>query len=493
MTIDTIVYFGASWTDDGNLTTLLGGSGGGLGGPYVGGTLTDGQVYSEILDDELGVVSENYAIGGAKAIGLYTLAQILDGYNLPVSVDADAYDVNLQGQVDRFLESAIGDLSETAASIFIGNNDFLEFQPSGTFLDIVAQTRDFASELADSITAATADLVEAGVGTIVHYNLPSASFYPALSALGDEYGYELGDGAAYINTQVEAALAEQVDGTETKLEVIDLNRLTEEVSEDPETFGFIADLGATSIDDGAYSRTPSVEGAWDADQYLFLDGVHPTTAFHGVLAAFTEATLTKDELMLGDDADAFRLGEGDSFVFGGAGKDNIRGEQGEDILFGGLDGDKLRGGGQDDIISGGGGGDRLWGGSGKDILSGGNGNDKIYGGAGADLLIGGLGYDSLYGDNGDDTFVFVDPALLDGVRKADTFDGGSVTDTVYVVLEEDSFELISAADDVAAVLNDEFGLVLTDIENIVLTSSREELAEDITELGYGEADLWGFV
>lgn len=57
------------------------------------------------------------------------------------------------------------------------------------------------------------------------------------------------------------------------------------------------------------------------------------------------------------------------------------------------------------LIFGGAGKDKLKGGAGHDALIGGPGNDKLYGGNGHDLLIGGTGRDKLKGGNGNDLLI----------------------------------------------------------------------------------------
>ena len=71
-------------------------------------------------------------------------------------------------------------------------------------------------------------------------------------------------------------------------------------------------------------------------------------------------------------------------IWGGKGKDTLKGGFGSDYLYGGQN---------DDVIKGNEGRDTLLGGSGSDNLIGGNGDDYVKGGAGNDTLIGGKGSD----------------------------------------------------------------------------------------------------
>src|SRR5918994_564430 len=80
-----IVYFGDSLTDSGNLPEPVRPD-----PPYVGGRLTNGRVYAEVLAQELGLPSDNVAFGGAEA-------------STDSSDNAAQQLINLSAQVDTFL------------------------------------------------------------------------------------------------------------------------------------------------------------------------------------------------------------------------------------------------------------------------------------------------------------------------------------------------------------------------------------------------------
>ena len=145
--------------------------------------------------------------------------------------------------------------------------------------------------------------------------------------------------------------------------------------------------------------------------------------------------ITAAKFLLGDKSDAFSsatatlpttidAGDGDDFVRGQSGVENITGGNGDDLLKGNLGNDTINGGpGEDDLeggdgadsIVGGTGDDQLHPGPGNDVASGGDGNDwwdpfgtngdgddKAYGGAGYDTIQTGAGIDELYAGDGDD-------------------------------------------------------------------------------------------
>lgn len=168
-------------------------------------------------------------------------------------------------------------------------------------------------------------------------------------------------------------------------------------------------------------------------------------------------------------ADRLDGGKGNDFLAGGASSDNVQGSAGDDVVAGDLDqADDVYDGGADsdtldysssrtslridlaegqasgceigndevanfEVVKAGGGDDsvggsdlaeELYGNAGDDIMAGKGGDDRLDGGDGGDRLSGGAGSDKVSAGAGNDTVV----GDLDGV--ADTYDGGSGTDTI---------------------------------------------------------------
>ncbi len=90
-------------------------------------------------------------------------------------------------------------------------------------------------------------------------------------------------------------------------------------------------------------------------------------------------------------------------VYGEGGNDELEGGNGNELLDGGAGNDRLDGGNGNDTLRGGSGNDTLLGGNGNDTLQGGDGNDELEGGNGNDAIDGGTGFlDRLDGGNGND-------------------------------------------------------------------------------------------
>lgn len=125
-------------------------------------------------------------------------------------------------------------------------------------------------------------------------------------------------------------------------------------------------------------------------------------------------------------------GDGQDWLFGGAGNDILLGGDGDDRLIGGADRDRLLGEGGNDELIGGHGRDYAWGGDGDDRLEGGSHGDVLIGGTGNDRLFGEQGADYLRGDSGNDELLGGDGQdLLVGSEGDDTLDGGAGSDRLY--------------------------------------------------------------
>ncbi len=519
-----IVYFGDSMTDGGNLfdiTTRI------LTIPFplaafgYSENVTNGRNYADVASALLGAEELNFAIGGARAVGVRTLASAVDpgvsGNFLVEDPDLSLLDldINLGGQVSRYLATlAQGAAPAPTASIFIGLNDFNNFQPSNP-LD-PAQTAAEAAALAGSVAAATlgaaAALAQAGVGTIILNTLPLASFFPSfkfapplIQALGDQV----------ISGYNDALIAQsaQLSALGVTVKIVDLEAVAAEVAADPSAFGFVtvseqlffgtaADPIIIEGPEGPipfFPSNPAVEGL-HPDQFAFYDLFHPTEAMHETFGVFTAESLSSDVSILTDGADRHRGTGADELVLGKAGNDRIDLGGGDDVALGGLGNDKASGGKGSDIVSGGAGNDNLNGNRGDDFVGGGAGNDFVNGGAGNDALADGLGADLLLGGSGNDVFFHKEASLLGGSKSFDLFIGGGGRDTLVLTLTDETAEAMAGkieAYNGRFAFFRELGLTAIGIEEIVV----RKIGDDVSDLGLTgdladrveEADLWGFV
>lgn len=556
---DSVIYFGDSLTDTGNLidwaddqvsgTTIE------LPEPYAPTAFTTSLSYDPSLTTyasylpgllDLSGETRNYAVAGADAVGSQQASSLLAGYG--ATGFPDTFDINLGAQVDRFLaDLPNGNLGSYAASLFIGLNDYADFEADSNVWNYLFGSGDFGvgdyvDDVVAAITEQAARLADAGVGTLIVNLLPPIDFFPLSNSLGIvEYSvvgitlFEIDtlevarDMIELNNTELVKSLDSAAALKNVDIKYVDFGVIADQIMTDKGTFGFIAPLDAYRITDFYVSGDAfqtvlngNLDGL-DPDQYAFVDQVHFTTSTQGIFAAYSECSLNGDIVVnqggiVGEEVFGTA---GNDTIFGGDRKQLIYGNDGDDTIFGGLGFDVIEGGNGNDLISGGTGEDYLWGDAGDDIIAGGSKDDFIRGGDGNDALIDGLGSDQVYGDNGDDIFFYTEASLIGGTtgEDIDILDGGSRrkdTDTVYIALPPETLALIAAdvgmtADalqagpldgtdtDLTAAVETRLGLTLVDIEEVYFldgsddASPRMELAAAANDTGYAEADLWGFV
>ena len=492
------------FTDDGNIYALTSATLNTAYPPLAFGydqKFTNGRTYAEISADFLDSASyENYAIGGAEAVGEQTLERYIDESGLSWDVKDESlfsYDINLTNQVERFLSDHAGeDISGLTASILIGANDYRNFTPASSdpYLVYLQAMALIESVVTSTITAA-ATLVQSGVGEVVINTLPPADFFPFIEELPIEL-QQLSRLAFSIHND---ALTDAVAGLAAQganIRIIDLEAMSTEMLLDPSTFGFIADLEDSVLFD--MFGNPGNFG-FDPDQVAFFDEVHLTEAGHGVWAMFQAENLTNN-VVIGDfSSEEIAGSRGEDLVLASSGDDLVHLMQGDDVGIGGLGNDTISGDQGNDIIAGGSGNDALSGGNGDDFLAGGNGDDEIHGGNGDDVLIDGLGSDMLFGENGADVFLFAENELIGGSASdgdVDTFDGGSGYDILYLALTEQSRAAIDEALAADATMEDALagiGVCIVDIEEVQFLDSRMDLAHVEASANIEAADAWGFV
>ncbi len=122
-------------------------------------------------------------------------------------------------------------------------------------------------------------------------------------------------------------------------------------------------------------------------------------------------------------------GDGNNFIFGLAGNDNITGGVDSDFIRGGSGNDTIYDNGGSNTIFADDGNDLVWGGGNADYIEGGNGDDKLAGGWGTDIINGGDGNDTIYGGNLQGKIV--------GIDNGNILSGGNGDDIIYGEFQDD--------------------------------------------------------
>lgn len=278
-----IVTFGTSLSDSGNAFVLLGEQATPPdfdlspllvpSAPYARGGhhLTNGPTWIEQLAKSLGMVqsakpalrssdpfANNFAVGAARAY-------------------ADGVNYNLSLQVDAYLERSGGVASaQTLYVIEMGTNDIRDamavYAAGGNGAPIV-------SLAVSAIAANIQRLYAAGARAFLVWLPPNAALAPAVRALGPAAGAL----ATQVTQAFNAALAQTIAQLAVALPgstftALDAYSLLDAIVAAPAAFG-LTNVVAPCLTPDAPPFTCS-----RPDEYLFWDGVHPTTAGHAILA-----------------------------------------------------------------------------------------------------------------------------------------------------------------------------------------------------------------
>lgn len=288
---DRIVVFGTSLSDSGNAFALLG----------------ESSTPPDFLLDPFLIPSAPYARGGhhfsngATWVEQFARSQGLAGSTRPALLQLDSVasnyavgaararedgiDFNLSEQVSAYLQRSGGVASGGALfAIEMGSNDvrdaFLAYaggNPAQAFVIL----QDAYTAIANNI----ATLYAAGARTFLLWRVPNVALTPAARSLGPgaiALGTQLTQG---FNSGLDAAAAQLSQLPGITIVRLDVYQLLNEIVADPQTFGL------TNVTTACLTPNVPPFTCDRPDEFLFWDGIHPTSAGHALIAADATASL----------------------------------------------------------------------------------------------------------------------------------------------------------------------------------------------------------
>lgn len=276
-TFPTYYFFGDSLTDSGNTFALTGSP----PAPYYQGRVSNGITYAEYLAPGLVAAATassnnprmNFAFAGATAAA---------GSAVP----------NLQQQVAMYQARGITANPDGLYVVLAGANDLLNAVSVPANQNAPAMTNTGVNASA-AVATAVKSLSSLGAKNLLVLMLPDISKTPRfVTGSGAPAASLIQTGSYAFNNDIKGRLLGAGLGADVNLTVFDLNSVLAGVLADPQRFGF-------SIANRNYVDILLAGGnPGDAGQYVFWDGIHPTTKMHAVFAQVLTEVLNP-EFVLG--------------------------------------------------------------------------------------------------------------------------------------------------------------------------------------------------
>ncbi|KAJ3317517.1 hypothetical protein HDU76_001152 [Blyttiomyces sp. JEL0837] len=276
-TFANVVSFGDSFSDNGNGTFKLT-NGMAPPAPYKNGRWSNGPTWVEYLSDTFGAALTDYAYGGAVA----NLSDIPDAAKNNIKGVPD-----LDGQLGLFKQAGVMyDPETTLYTVFAGGNDYIDSLSGAATPDIAKIVTAFTTFLGELISATSAR-------QIVILNIPPFEQIPfVVSQVPSAYIPLVATIAPSHNTALEAGIKTLTSTfTNTTIYLGDLNKMVNYLV----TPTGMKSSGFTNVKEGCFNKTSGAV-CDTPDNYLFWDGLHPTTAAHKLLGK-----IASDEVMGNDD------------------------------------------------------------------------------------------------------------------------------------------------------------------------------------------------
>ncbi|MBI2510806.1 MAG: autotransporter domain-containing protein [Opitutae bacterium] len=276
-TFSTYYFFGDSLTDSGNTFALTGSP----GAPYYQGRVSNGITYAEYLAPGLAAAATTSS-NGARLNFAFAGATATVGSAVP----------NLQTQVAMYQARGIAAKADGLYVVLAGANDLLNTVSVPATQNGPALTNAGVAA-SSAVATAVKSLATLGAKNVLVLSLPDISKTPRFTTgSGAPAAALIQVGSYAFNNDIKGRLLASGIGADVNLTVFDLNSVLATVLANPQRFGF-------SITNQDYVDILLAGGSpGDAGQYVFWDGIHPTTKMHAVFATVLTEVLNP-EFVLG--------------------------------------------------------------------------------------------------------------------------------------------------------------------------------------------------
>ena len=287
--VSDVVVFGDSLSDTGNIPILTssedlpGGVNFPPSPPYADNRFSNGPVYSELLPPLLGLAFDptlNFAVGGALT-GTDNLGNGRTIEGIPID-PGDVVLPGIQTQVDTFLADGGRLDHEDLVIIYGGANDVSVALGIAATLppeEIPALVLSTAATSVQNLTDSVRKLHAAGGKRFILPDLPDLGATPNAREGGPVIRTLATGFTLAHNLELRRAVRKFRDETDAHILLFNVSALFSAIRLDPERFGI------TNTTDACLNTPTCAAGDVDAqNQFLFFDGIHPTTGVHETAA-----------------------------------------------------------------------------------------------------------------------------------------------------------------------------------------------------------------
>lgn len=260
-----IYVFGDSLSDTGNAFAATGG----LippSPPYFEGRISNGPLWVETLAPQLQLTSDpdlNFAVNGATTGFVNTTNALLPEGAPPLLI-------GLQTQIDDFIADTGATDPDALYVIWAGSNDYLGGNTPGVQSSV------------GNLSVAVNKLASIGARNFMLPNIPDLGLTPFADSLPPEPQQGLTILTEGHNSALAAASEILEQDPNINIINVDIRTLVDNVVVNPADFGF------TNVTDNFLAS-----GATNPDDFLFVDGVHPTTNGHNFVADTAIKSITE--------------------------------------------------------------------------------------------------------------------------------------------------------------------------------------------------------
>ena len=196
---------------------------------------------------------------------------------------------DLSAQITNFQNEIPAPAANALYTVWSGSNDMINLGEASNIQALLTNGQaltDIAQSAQNEVNAIST-LVAGGARNVLVLNVPDLGHVPSVTALGSSVAAAASQLATYFNLDLSADLAAANFGT-ASVKLVDTFSLIDNAVANPGSYGLTNVTGSAYT--GTYTTNNNSEVS-DPNDYLFFDGLHPTSTGQTAIAALADASL----------------------------------------------------------------------------------------------------------------------------------------------------------------------------------------------------------